>query len=300
MSLENVKQDMYTKYVPIIGYPMDHSSISYIHNLLYSIYDINAIMWPLELEKGRLPEFLDAINVMNIDRFTLTMPHKRDIIPLLDEVSESSRLFGSVNVVKVVDGRTIGTSFDGKGLTRALKSAGVNLEGATVMMLGAGGVSGIIGYDLSVCGVKEIHICNRTLANAQRIAGVLDENTNAHADAFESTPEILDEVASSADIFINVRPLGMHGFGVEQPYLGFISKLPKHTCVIDAIVNPPVTPVIAEARRCGLKTVLGMDMMIAQSTEVLDFWFGVSPGDEEKKACKALLFKHFNVDEPLD
>ena len=54
MSLENVKQNMYTRYIPMVGYPMDHSSASFVYNKLFEIYDINAIMWPLELEPGRL------------------------------------------------------------------------------------------------------------------------------------------------------------------------------------------------------------------------------------------------------
>ena len=300
MSLENVIQNMYTKYIPMIGYPMDHSSASYVYNKLFNIYDINAIMWPLELEKGRLGEFMAAYKVMNIDKIALTMPHKADIIPFLDEVDECSRLFNSVNIVKTVDGKTIGSGFDGKGCTGALKAAGVQLEKANVMLLGAGSISGVVGYELSMCGVKNIYICNRTLEHAETVAKVLNENTTAHVEAYESTPENLDAVAQKVSVFINVRPLGMHGFGVEPPYLGFIEKLPKDAWVLDAIVNPPVTPVIAKARECGLHTILGMDMMISQMSEIFYFWYGVRPGPEEKRECKKILFEHFGVTEPLD
>ena len=90
MQLEHVKLDMHTRYIPIIGYPMDHSSASYVYNYLFGCRNLNAIMWPLELEKGRLPEFMAARNLFGIDKFTLTMPHKADIIPLLDRVEESA------------------------------------------------------------------------------------------------------------------------------------------------------------------------------------------------------------------
>lgn len=300
MSLENVKQNMYTKYIPMIGYPMDHSSASYVYNKLFEMYDINAIMWPLELEKGRLGEFMDAYKVMNIDKIALTMPHKADIIPFLDEVDDCSRLFNSVNIVKVVDGKTVGSGFDGKGCTGALKAAGVKLQDANVMILGAGSISGVVGYELSVCGVKNISICNRTLANAQRVAKILDENTTAHVTAYESTPENLDKNAAEADVFLNLCPVGMHGYGAEHAYLGFISKLRKDAWVLDAIVNPPVTQVIAEARKQGLNTILGMDMMISQMSEIFNFWYGVMPGPAEKLECKKVLFKHFGVTEPLE
>lgn len=297
MSLENVKQNMYTRYIPMVGYPMDHSSASFVYNKLFEIYDINAIMWPLELEPGRLGEFMKAYPVLNIDKIALTMPYKAEIIPYLDQVDECSRLFHSVNIVKVEEGRTIGSGLDGKGCVEALKVAGVPLEGLEVMMIGAGSISGVVGYELARCGVKTIRICNRTLAHAQSVAETLNAHTAARVEAYSDAPEVMDRVAAQSGLVLNVRPVGMHGYAAQAPYLGYVDRLPQDAWVMDAIVNPPVTPLIAAARAAGHRTVLGMDMMIEQMSVIFDFWYGLRPGPEEKKACKEVLCKHFNLTE---
>ena len=293
MALENVKQNMYTRYIPMVGYPMDHSSASYVYNWLFNRYDINAIMWPLEVEKGRLPELMAARHIMQMDKIALTMPHKADIIPLLDEVDECSRLFNSVNIVKTENGKTIGSGFDGKGCIGALKGAGVELAGATVMMCGAGSISGAIGYELSVCGVKQLNMANRSVANAEKVAEVLRAHTPMQVATYENTIENLKKIAADADVFIQCTPMGMSGFGADYEDLSFLECLPKHCTVLDVVVNPPETSVMRKAKECGLKTIMGMDMMISQMSEIFQFWYGVMPGAEEKAACKELLLKFF-------
>lgn len=295
MNLKNVKQDVDTRYVPVIGYPMKHSMSPTLYNTMFSLYGINAIMWPLEIEKGRLGEFMQAYKVFGVKRFALTMPHKADIIPFLDDVDECSRLFESVNIVKVENGKTIGCGFDGKGCVGALKAAGVELNGKNVLILGAGGICGAIGYELAANGVQSITILNRTLSKAQRVAEILNANTNATVTAGESTEDNLDSAAVKADVLINIRPLGMQGFGAETQYVGYVSKLPEHAGVLDAVVNPPVTPILAEAERHGLKTVKGMDMMMAQTTEIMKFWYGIEPGDAEKEVCKKAMCERLNI-----
>jgi shikimate dehydrogenase len=247
LDLTNLKFNNETRLVPIIGFPMKSSIASLIYNTLFKIYDINSIMWPIEIEKGNLAGFLAAAETLKIDRFTLTMPHKADIIPFLDKVDESSRLFNSVNTVKIINGEKIGCGFDGKGNIAALKAAGANLEGAHVLMLGAGSISGAIGYELSKNGVRSLTILNRSVRNAENIANLLNENTSMHVSFGASTVDNLDNYASITNIFIQCTPLGMAGFGAKHDYLGFIDKLPYNSYVFDVVPSPPETEVIKKA-----------------------------------------------------
>lgn len=295
MAFENIKQDMNTRYIPMVGYPMEHSSASHVYNWLFNRYNINAIMWPLEVEKGRLPEVMAARHIMKMDKIALTMPHKADIIPLLDEVEESSRLFQSVNIVKTENGKTIGAGFDGKGCIGALKGAGVQLEGAKVLMIGAGSISGAIGYELSRCNAAQLMMANRSVEHAQKVADILTANTSLPVSVHSDSQESLSQLAAKCDVFIQCTPKGMWGFGADYDDLTFLECLPKHCTVLDVVVNPPETTLIKRAKELGLKTVMGMDMMIAQMSEIFQFWYGVEPGPEEKSVCKEILMKHFGV-----
>ena len=295
MRLEHVKLDMHTRYIPIIGYPMDHSSASYVYNYLFGCRNLNAIMWPLELEKGRLPEFMAARNLFGIDKFTLTMPHKADIIPLLDRVEESARLFGSVNVVWTEEGQAHGCSCDGLGCVSALTGAGVQLAGRRVMILGAGSISGILGYEFARHGAKEIVLLNRTLKNAQRIAQVLDEHTRVQASGRPMEPQALKEEAARADLVVQCSALGMHGYGADYEDLEFLDALRPGVPVMEAIVNPPLTSFARRAQAYGHPVVPGMDMLLGQMGAIFECWFSIELTQQEKEGAKRVLREHFGL-----
>ena len=118
-----------TRLMPIIGYPMDHSNAAQVYNKLFEIYGLNKIMFPIEIKPEELGDFVKAAKTLHIDTYTLTMPLKSAIIPYLDEVDPCSRVFRSVNIVKTVNGKTVGAGMDGKGCVGALLSAGASIEG---------------------------------------------------------------------------------------------------------------------------------------------------------------------------
>ncbi len=149
MTYSNLICDYKTRLMPIIGYPMDHSNAAQVYNKLFEIYNINKIMFPIEIKPEDLGDFVKAAKTLHIDTYTLTMPLKSEIIPYLDEVDPCSRIFKSVNIVKTVDGKTIGQGMDGKGCIGALLNAGVKIEGSTADLLGAGSISGALSAELS-------------------------------------------------------------------------------------------------------------------------------------------------------
>ena len=295
MPFSNVRADLHTRYIPIIGYPMAQSSASHVYNHLFEVIGVNAMMWPLELEKGRLHEFMAARGVFGIDKFTLTMPHKRDIIGLLDEVEPSARLFGSVNVVWTEDGRTHGASCDGLGAMAALEGAGVDLRDKRVLMLGAGSISGILGYEMARRGVAEIALVNRTLENARRVAAALSEHAGASTRAAEMNKGSLSALAEQADVLIQCAPLGMFGYGADYEDLDFLARLPAHAVVMEAIVNPPETRLVREAKRLGHLTVPGMDMLVGQMSAIFEKWFGAALSEDDQASGKAVLLKHLGA-----
>lgn len=296
MELHNLKFNLDTKVVLNIGDPMGKTNAPRAYNKLFSELDMNAIMLPLEVKSGTLDKFMDACKLMNIRYFSPTMPHKKDIIPYLDEVDESSRLFQSVNAVKIDEnGKSYGVGMDGKGALDAIKSSGIDLKGKKAVMLGSGGISGVIGLELSRNGIKQLTILNRTIDKAKGIADILNTNTAMDTYAKEATPKNLDEASKDANLFLQLTPLGMMGFGKTHEYLGFVEHLPKSCLVFDVIINPVETPVIKEAKKRGLKTVPGMKMLAGQMKEIFKFMFDVDVTPENKKACMEELCDFLGV-----
>jgi shikimate dehydrogenase len=296
MKLENVQLNLATELVYNVGCPIAKTNAPRVYNKLFELLDMNAIMLPVEIPKGELASFMSACKVLNIRYFSPTMPHKADIIPLLDNVDDTSRLFQSVNAVRIdTDGVSHGVGMDGKGAVRAITNSGTKLDGISVLMYGAGSISGVIGYELSRQNVKKLYIVNRSRDKAEKIARILNDNTPMEVSVISTDPAELNRVAEHCELMANVTPLGMCGFPGKHDYLGFIDFMPKTATVFDCIINPPQTEVILAAERNHLNTVSGMEMLVNQMDVIFDFMFGKQLTDEHKEACIDELCNFLNV-----
>lgn len=99
---------------------------------------------------------------MGIHYLCPTMPHKSDFVDLLDDVDETSKLFHSVNAIRLDENGSHGSGMDGKGAVKAMEEGGAKLNGINALLYGAGGISGVTAYELAQSGVKKLYIANRT------------------------------------------------------------------------------------------------------------------------------------------
>lgn len=300
IKLENIKLNLDTNLVLNVGYPMGKTNAPRVYNKFFSLLNMNAIMLPVEIQKGDLQSFMDAVKTFNIKYFFPTMPHKADIIPFLDEVDETSRILRSVNAVRIDEnGKSYGVGLDGVGAVGSIVESGVNLDGGEVMMLGSGGVSGVIGLELAKRGVKKLTILGRSKSFPLEIADILAAETGMEVTTMVSNPTNLDKIAQNSDVFINATPLGMAGFPYNHDYLGFINKLPDHSAVFDVIINPPDTSVISMAKARNLKTIPGMNMLIGNVAAIFKAMFGIEIGKEDKRAAMEDLCSFLGIPTPL-
>lgn len=296
MKLENVKLNLETELMYNVGCPINKTNAPRCYNKLFEVLDMNMIMLPCEIQKGQLPQFLDACRLTGVHYLAPTMPHKGDFVDLMDDIDETSRLFHSVNAVRIdPDGTTHGAGMDGKGAVRAMLTGGAKLDGIEAIMYGAGGISAVTGYELSVAGVKKLYIANRTAEKAEAVAKVLRENTPMEVEVIGTDAASLDKAAERSELLANVTPLGMAGFPGKHDYLGFIDRMPKSSTVFDCIINPPKTETILAGEKNGLNTVPGMMMLVSQMDLIFDFLFGVKISDENKEACIDELCSYLGV-----
>jgi len=277
----NVKYDTKTRLLGMLGYPLGHSVTSIVHNALYQWGDINAIFIPMEIEDkpGNLDRFFDAVDTLNILGFSVTMPYKTRLIPYIDECPEECKVFGCINNVRIdPDGRRIGVSYDGFGMGQALEEAGYSIRDKEVLILGAGGISGITAYEFVKRGASRITILNRTPEKAENVAPQLPDFTGVETSAGPLTKEYLDRAAVNTKIVAQCTSLGLSGHAADFEYLGFIEKLPKDAVIEDAIFNPLETSILKAGSAAGIATMNGISMLANQMSAIIKFYFDVDLG----------------------
>lgn len=267
-----------TKLVLQIGDPMDQGCSHMVHNVLYNYAHVNAITIPVRVGMKQLEAAITGARAFGLD-FVLTMPLKSAIIPYLDEVDDMSREFKCVNNVKYENGKLIGTGLDGVGMGAAIRHRlGEKMDGRKALILGAGAVAGPIASAVVERGVKSVVIANRTVSKAEYIANILKKYyPDIEVEYGPLNEEFLNQAAPSCNICIQCTPMGGGTWEVFKP-LGFMELLPKDCLVADVLY--PVTTVLTEAKRLGLDTLNGQDMILHQQLATMEFRFGIKLPDE--------------------
>ncbi len=221
----------------LIGEKLGHSYSKVIHNLQGLDYSL------VEVEKGKLCEFVKG----DYDGFNVTIPYKKDIIPLLDEIEESARQIGAVNTVLVKNGKRYGYNTDVFGMEFALNLANINLKGKRVMILGTGGTS-----------LTATEVCKR--AGAKEVVYVSRSGEINYQNCYQK----------SVDVIINTTPVGMYPSVDNSPV--DLSKFKGLEGVFDCIYNPLRTNLILQAEGLGIKCSGGLPMLVGQGLKAEEIW----------------------------
>ncbi len=257
----------------LIGDPVDHSLSPLMHNIALRELGLNYVYMAFRVTKDKLSQVVEAFKVIGVRGFNVTMPLKKDIIRVLDEVDSKALKIGAVNTVANRSGRFIGFNTDGIGAIKALEKNNVKLDGVYVVLLGAGNTGRAIAYALMDRDCN-IAILNRTVERSKMLAMEIS-NGNARVEWGSLTEESLRIHLSKADVVINSTSVGMKPMDNETP----IPKdlLRRDLIVFDIVYSPLETRLLKEAREVGAQTIDGLEMLLNQGLESFKIWFGVYP-----------------------
>lgn len=247
----------------VIGDPIAHSLSPLLQNTMLELLDEDAVYLAIHVPAGTVEQFVSAAKTIGIRGFNLTMPHKEDILPYLSHRTREANRCGSVNSVRIRDGRLEGHSTDGIGFRRALQDFGWDYPGKTVTILGAGGAAKSVAMTAVDSGAKRVNVVNRTLSRAEALCA--GEETMA-----AYSRDSLDALLPETDILVNTTPIGMEGVGGgDVPKL---ERLKPGAIAMDCIYAPAMTPFMREARRCGHAAGNGIGMLVYQAIFALEFF----------------------------
>jgi shikimate dehydrogenase len=277
-------------FAAIVGWPVEHSRSPALHGFWLKQHRIEGHYGRLPVQPTR--PALEALvaflrRTPNARGCNLTLPHKVEIMPLLDRIHADAARIGAVNtVIRHPDGSLEGRNSDGFGFLAALREGLPAWQAASgpVVVLGAGGAARAIVASLVDAGVPELRILNRTQSAAVELGLAFTPNDGRRI-AIERWDE-RDSMLDGATLLVNTTSLGMK----DQPPLDLdLARLPK-TAVVDDIVYVPLeTPLLAAARARGNRCIDGLGMLLHQGRMGFEAWFGqnVEVTEEQRQAVLA-------------
>jgi len=276
-----------TQVCGIIGDPIEHTMSPVMHNAAFQKLGLDFVYLPFQVKKEALSRAVDGVRALNIKGLNVTIPHKVAIIPFLDKLDPLAEKIGAINTI-VNDGEVLtGYNTDATGFLQALLDQGVEPEGKTTVILGAGGASRAISFILAERGAHLV-ILNRQLARAEDLAQWITQVFEKDITALTLGEENLAKVLAKADILVNTTSVGMNPDIDKTPVPAGLLK--PGLIVFDIVYNPVQTRLLKEAEAAGAKTINGLDMLVWQGAMAFEKWTGQkAPLDLMKReAIKAL------------
>ena len=270
-----------TRVAGVIGDPVRHSLSPVLHNAAYHAMGLDWTYVAFEVPDGATKDALEAMRTLGLAGLSVTMPHKTAAAHACDELADDAATLLSVNTVTAgARGRLVGSSTDGEGFLRSLADAGVDPNGQSVLLLGAGGAARAVSLALGRAGA-EVRVCARNSAAAAETAG-LGRGTASPWDDRHAC-------ASVSRIVVNATPIGMAERDPDGIPINPDQIQPAHTYV-DLVYHPLETHFLRVARERAGDPVDGLGMLVHQAALQVERWTGHdAPVDVMRAAAKATL-----------
>ena len=249
----------------LLGRKLGHSWSVAIHAALG-----NGAYRLLELEPDGLAPFLHRKDIGGLN---VTIPYKRDVMPLCDEIDPAAEAIGSVNtIVRCADGKLVGYNTDIDGFLYMACRADISLSGKKVVILGSGGASLTAQTAARQGGAAEVVVVSRFGPDNY-------DNLSRHADA---------------EILVNATPVGMYPGNGQSPV--DLSVFPVCQGVLDVIYNPRRTALLLQAEARSIPCSDGLPMLVAQAVAAEERFFNRSiPAGENERILVQLRREMTNL-----
>ena len=275
----------------LIGYPLGHSKSPQLHAEFlrkcglkgkYKLYPIP----PDDVDA--LKALLNRVRKGEIHGLNVTIPHKQNIIPLLDELSDTAQAIGAANTIVFREGKLIGENTDTPGFWKDLQK--LRPDGfpkhvrSHALILGSGGAARAVTYALLNAG-WQITLATRKADIPQ--AQSLIKNFTSYNPNFtnqlsntELKAPTLSPLLSTLSLIVNTTPVGMKSHLQGSPYPKKL-PFPSNAVLYDLIYNPSKTKLMQDAEEAGIPVRGGVGMLESQAELSFEIWTGCQTGDKK-------------------
>ena len=254
-----------TKITGIFGHPIEHTLSPLMHNAAFEDRGLDMCYLAFEVLPADLPDAVKAIKALNMLGVNITVPHKVNVMPQLDEINTEARFIGAVNTVVNEGGKLTGHNTDGLGFMSSLTEAKISTAGKTILIVGAGGASRAVSYYLSEQ-ASNLSLYDIDRPKAEKLVNDLGK--------IRKNVSLISDIKNigKPDIIINATPLGLH---VDDPLPLHPEHIKSEMVVYDLVYKH--TNFLQEAEKRGAKTLDGSGMLLWQGVLAFELWTGVKP-----------------------
>ena len=261
----------------VMGYPVSHSRSPVIHRLFALQTDQDIQYELLQVAPGKLEMAIRQFQRTGGKGLNITVPHKSEVTKLCDQLSGRASVAGAVNTLSFNGGEVHGDNTDGFGLLRDLVvNLGLTLEGANILVLGAGGATRGITGPLLEMEPESLRIANRMLNKAQLLVDHFSRFGPVTACSFNAVP-----VTEQYDLVINATSAGLHGD--TPPYPG--AAISKNSLCYDLSYGAQARFQQWAAVQGAARSVDGLGMLVEQAAEAYAIWFSQRPDTDSVYAA---------------
>ncbi|MDF2543642.1 MAG: hypothetical protein K0S47_3360 [Herbinix sp.] len=251
----------------LIGEKLGHSYSKIIHEKLADYqYDL------IPLTKEELDPFMRARDFRAIN---VTIPYKQAVLPYIDVLHPHAKSIGAVNTIVQKDGKLYGYNTDFYGFEYMIKHNHVTIKDKKCLILGNGGGTKAVLAVLEYLEAAEILVVSRTESES--------DGTISYENCYRNH--------TNAQIIVNTTPLGMYPKMDATPL--DLTNFTACEAVLDIIYNPIKTKLTLQAEELGIFAVTGLEMLIAQAKQAIEYFLEITLQDEVIKTIYQDLMNNF-------
>jgi shikimate dehydrogenase len=262
-----------TKLLGVIGYPVEHSLSPLMHNAAIAQLGLDYVYLPFPIEPQNLEVAIACFAAVGVVGFSVTIPHKQAIMPLLSEISPLAQAVGAVNTVTRQNHQWVGTNTDVEGFIAPLQTTyKQDWSQKLALILGNGGAARAVVAGCQQLGFAQIHVVGR---NQEKLTAFRNSwrdsplNDNLQVHQWEELAKLIPQ----ANLLVNTTPIGMYP-KIDQSPLSVeeIANLSPNAIAYDLIYIPQPTQFLQQAQKQGAIAIDGLEMLVQQGVAALKIW----------------------------
>ena len=226
---------------------------------------------PLPVPPERLEGAVRGLAALGFAGANVTIPHKEAVVGLCDEVDAFAERADSVNTLVIRDGRVAGSSTDGLAVTEAVEA-----EGASALVLGAGGAARAVASALLDAGAETLTVAARSRDRADTLVAHLAAIFPGAAVMIGPWPP----ATVGTTLLVNATPIRDEALVAPEPHMQVVDLAYR--------ADREPTALVADARKAGCERVVdGLEVLVRQGAASFERWTGTSaPVDVMRAALR--------------
>lgn len=284
-------------YAEVIGDPIAHSKSPAIHRFWLEKLQLEGEYRATRVAPDQLADFFQQRRANPDWRgCNVTMPHKQHVLRFAEaRADEVEKAVAANTIVRGGNGGLRAFNTDVTAVATLLRRVRppryANRVATYVQIIGAGGAARAAAVGASSAGYCDIDFFNRTVAKAEELARWIGMPPAGHSGPLESLAPIRNEGDGSEEqryshVVINASSMGMSG---NPPVPIDLSRYYPDTVVLDMVYSPLETPLISQARACGLRIIDGLQVLVEQAAAAFCQLFGAEAPRQHDAELRELL-----------